>query len=204
MSHTGICGKPDLILSMTSSPDRAALRRQLRKQRVAITAQQRRAAEAALTRRLLAEPRLQRASSVSAYIACGSEIDPSHAIRGLSQRGKQLYFPRLRGPQMEFLPAQSRWRKNRHGIAEPKGGKARPLWSMSVVLVPLLGFDLQAQRIGQGGGYYDRALSRLRFRRPIVIGLAFDQQLCQSIPNEPWDQTLDAVITPSKTYNFRT
>ena len=73
---------------------------------------------------------------------------------------------------------------------------------MRFVLLPLLGFDHQGFRLGQGGGYYDRALASLRFRRPLLVGLAYDCQRVEVVPREAWDQPLDAVVTPTRIYRF--
>jgi 5-formyltetrahydrofolate cyclo-ligase len=64
------------------------------------------------------------------------------------------------------------------------------------MVVPLVAFDGSGQRLGMGGGYYDRYLLRLPEQTP-TIGIAFDQQLEKSLPIEPHDVALSAIITPS-------
>jgi 5-formyltetrahydrofolate cyclo-ligase len=67
-----------------------------------------------------------------------------------------------------------------------------------------VGVDRQGNRIGQGAGHYDRALQSLRADgSPRTIGLAWDVQLVESVPADPWDQPLDYVITPSRTIEIR-
>lgn len=183
---------------------RAELRRQLRKARVGIPTPKRRVAEKALQRSLLRCSNLRRAKHIAAYAAVGSEINPQHALMTLASQGHQIYYPRIRRSHMDFLTMRGAKSLNRHGIAEPKHGRPRPLWAMGAILIPLLGFDQSGQRLGQGGGYYDRALSKLRFKRPRIIGLAFDEQRCDQLPTASWDQPLDGVITPTHTYQFRT
>ena len=67
------------------------------------------------------------------------------------------------------------------------------------MLVPLSVFDARGERIGYGGGYYDRAIDRLRQKglQPVLIGIAFDCQEVASVPEEPHDVRLDAVLTES-------
>jgi len=79
-------------------------------------------------------------------------------------------------------------------MLQPCAGLTLRASHMDVLLLPLLGFDSQGTRLGQGGGYYDRALSHCRFR-PYRIGLGYAAQQVQTLPHEPWDQRLDAVIT---------
>lgn len=181
---------------------RQQLRRRLRSKRKAIPLRQRRACAQQLAQRLDRLTPLRHARHVAAYNAVGSEISLQAWIA--RQHHRRVYLPRLRSVQMDFVPASTQLQHNRHGIAEPRAGRPRPLWACSVILIPLLGFDPQGNRLGQGGGYYDRALARLRWRRPWLLGIAYDEQQCDAIPTQAWDQPLDGVITPTQTLLFRT
>ena len=67
-----------------------------------------------------------------------------------------------------------------------------------VLFLPLIGFTATGERLGQGGGHYDRWLAEHPGR--IAIGLAWDAQLCNELPGEPHDVALDAVVTPTRIY----
>ncbi len=68
-----------------------------------------------------------------------------------------------------------------------------------ILFVPLIGFTAAGERLGQGGGHYDRWLAE---HSPILaVGLAWDVQACDDLPTEPHDQRLDMVITPTRIYN---
>jgi 5-formyltetrahydrofolate cyclo-ligase len=108
-----------------------------------------------------------------------------------------------RKQRMEFV----RWdegtplRPNRFGIPEPadvRGGRIAPI-ALDIVVLPLLAVDRQGWRLGSGAGYYDRRLRHLRmprqWRRPRLIGLAYDFQRLGRIEHESWDVPLDAVLT---------
>ncbi|MBV7259815.1 5-formyltetrahydrofolate cyclo-ligase [Erythrobacter crassostreae] len=69
-----------------------------------------------------------------------------------------------------------------------------------VLFVPLIGFTADRERLGQGGGHYDRWLAEHPGR--ITIGLAWDAQLCEALPTEPHDIPLDAVVTPTRIYGL--
>lgn len=106
---------------------------------------------------------------------------------------------------MEFrIPnAQYRLSNNSYGIPEPDPETSMlcPLWTHSVIFMPLLAFDDHGNRIGMGGGYYDRALSKVQ-NRPLCIGLAHDLQYSRAIPAQAWDETMDAVITEKVIWAF--
>ena len=82
------------------------------------------------------------------------------------------------------------------GMMQP-GSNATALMP-DVLFVPLIGFTAEGDRLGQGGGHYDRYLSHHPGR--VAIGLAWDVQLCEELSTEPHDQRLDAVITPTRMY----
>jgi 5-formyltetrahydrofolate cyclo-ligase len=76
---------------------------------------------------------------------------------------------------------------------------AEPL-TPDVLFVPLVGFTPALERLGQGGGHYDRWLAEHPPR--LTIGLAWDVQACDTLPTEHHDQRLDAVITPTRIYGL--
>jgi 5-formyltetrahydrofolate cyclo-ligase len=81
-------------------------------------------------------------------------------------------------------------------MTQPPPGTARALRRLDLILLPLLGYDAQGQRLGQGGGYYDRTLARLgKARRPLRIGLAYACQQLATLPVEDHDRPLHAVLT---------
>ncbi len=82
------------------------------------------------------------------------------------------------------------------GMLQP-GEDAAP-FTPDVLFVPLIGFTAALDRLGQGGGHYDRWLAEHPPR--LAIGLAWDAQLCADLPTEPHDRRLDAVITPTRIY----
>ena len=112
---------------------------------------------------------------------------------------ERVALPQVIGTCLRFLPADAPQRRHRLGFAEPYGRRAWALWSLSVILIPLLGFDRKGNRLGQGGGHYDRALARLRPRRPWLLGIAHDVQEVSAIPTDVWDIPLDGIITPTRT-----
>lgn len=101
------------------------------------------------------------------------------------------------GMHFRLLRPGNTLQRNSMGIWEPAKVSRHPLpvWSFSMMLVPLVAFDTRGTRLGRGGGYYDATLARLERRRPLLVGYAHECQRVEYIPREPWDVPLDAVAT---------
>ncbi|MED6100638.1 5-formyltetrahydrofolate cyclo-ligase [Klebsiella pneumoniae] len=90
----------------------------------------------------------------------------------------------------------------RQQIREPKLDvrDVLPLAELDVLVTPLVAFDVSGQRLGMGGGFYDRTLQNWQQYRLQPVGYAHDCQQVDSLPSEEWDIPLPAVITPGKTW----
>ncbi|WP_308418769.1 5-formyltetrahydrofolate cyclo-ligase [Chitinibacter sp. GC72] len=191
------------MMSLASDLPKVELRSRLRKIRSAILPAQRQAAAWAVTRSKPVLQRLRPGKSIALYVPVGSEFPSWPLIFTALQRGCKVYLPRTPrfGRQLEFvrLNSQSQWQIGPYNIPVPSHPEVCSPRKLDTVFVPLLGFDSQLARLGQGGGYYDAtfAFRRLRrqWRKPKLIGLAFSSQRLAQLPLEPWDLRLDAVQT---------
>jgi len=187
---------------------RRALRRELRRRRRGLPEQARRQAALAAARNARALPWLRRARHLACYWPADGELDPRPLVERLLTPGKVAYLPVVRPDgRLWFAPwrAGVAWRLNRYGIPEPCG-QAVPARALDLILLPLVAFDVRGYRLGMGGGYYDRTLAFLRHRlrhRPRLVGLAYSWQEVASLPAEPWDVPLDAVVTEAGVRRFR-
>jgi len=141
---------------------------------------------------------LNETAVVAGYWPGRQEIDCRVLLEQLATIDRRLVMPvivspgqalefRLWHPEMQMVPG-------RFGIPEPPPS-AESL-SPDILLVPLIGFDRQGQRIGMGGGFYDRTLEALRAEKPVLaVGVAFAVQELPSIPVLPHDQPLDWIVT---------
>ncbi len=131
---------------------------------------------------------------VGAYWPIGSEIDPRPLMQALAASGARLALPVIEDGAMAFRAL------SREGDLVPQGfgtygpSPAAPRVTPDILLAPLAAFDAQGRRIGYGKGFYDRYLASLA-KKPLVIGLAFCAQEIGSIPAEPHDVPLNAVLT---------
>ena len=143
--------------------------------------------------------RVESAGRIAAYRAVRGEVSLGALLDG--PRSGCFTLPRVLGPNLEFVACHEgqRFAPGAFGILEPVDGEVVPLADHDAVLVPLVAFDEHCHRIGQGGGYYDRALASLPGgsdrSRPATIGVAYWFQQVARIPHDPWDVPLDAVAT---------
>jgi len=154
---------------------------------------------------------LLRDRRIGGYLAADGELDLAPMIRLLQQRGTLFHLPVLRAyPDGKLWFVRHRpdgpLIANRFGIPEPPfrhQGALLP-WTLDTLLLPLVAFDAECNRIGMGGGFYDRTLAYLRnrtvWRRPRLVGVAHECQRMPRLPLQPWDVPLDIVITESRIY----
>jgi 5-formyltetrahydrofolate cyclo-ligase len=164
----------------------------------------------AIARSLWQLPVMRRAGRIAAYQAFGGEIDCAPLIKRARAAGRELFLPVLHRGALRFAPftPSATLIRNRFGIDEPAVAPAhqRSGFSLDVVLTPLVAFDLSGNRLGMGGGYYDRSFAFRRqqqaWRRPLLIGLAHEFQLIETLHAEPWDIPLDIAVTETRVYTF--
>jgi 5-formyltetrahydrofolate cyclo-ligase len=135
------------------------------------------------------------------YLGLGSEIETRPLAEWLLQQGWTLALPSVEGDDGHMAFRQ--WEPGDLLVHDQIGLNApapsSPALEPDLVITPLLAFDREGRRLGQGGGYYDRALERLRARRPVfMLGLAYVGQETHGLPDEPHDQRLDAILTESE------
>lgn len=129
-------------------------------------------------------------SSFFVYASVGSEVDTAAIVARLKAAGKRVCLPRLFGKSMKAVRDEGTRRKNRFGIEEPKGEEDEPC---EVVLTPLLAFDACGNRLGYGGGFYDRYFKE--HPNAYRVGLAYEGQRAYLLPVDGRDEPLHAVIT---------
>ncbi|MCY4222579.1 MAG: 5-formyltetrahydrofolate cyclo-ligase [Thiotrichales bacterium] len=187
---------------METPAERRALRREIRRRRRSLSGPERRAAARALAARLARTRWFRNSRTIAVYLPNDAEIDLSRLVERAWAMGKRTYLPRLFGPRLWFLPfhARSVLAENRFSIPEPVAPtrrRIRPLF-LDLVLFPLVAFDERGNRLGMGGGYYDRTFEAVRrhaWPRPKRIGVAYEIQRVDALHAADWDIPLDAVVT---------
>lgn len=191
--------------------DRARQRRDLRRRRRALDPEFRLDAALSIARYLTAGLLLRRISRLAGYVAADAEADPGPFLAAARFRKRRVYLPvvgasgsgRLRftetGAGQPLSP-------NRFGIPEPLSGAVVSPLFLDLVLVPLVGVDDQGNRIGMGAGFYDRTFQflngRAGWRKPRLVGVAYECQRVARLAPSPWDVPLDAVVTEAGLHWF--
>jgi 5-formyltetrahydrofolate cyclo-ligase len=143
------------------------------------------------------------------YLSISSELPTVPLIAALHSHGHRVYVPlTLPDWKMRFVPLRGATPLRRRGafrLLEPCSTRPRlSARALDLIVLPLLAFDASGTRLGNGGGYYDRALAGPRVgRRPRLVGHAYAAQEMAGLPRERWDVTLDAVVTERGLRRFR-
>jgi 5-formyltetrahydrofolate cyclo-ligase len=186
---------------------RQQIRQQIRQRRRALTPEQQTQFALHAADRMMAYPPVLLAQTVAVFLSFDGELDTRPLIDQLWRAGKRVYLPVLHpfSPGnllfLHYHPS-SDLVVNRLNIREPKLDvrDVLPLSQLDVLVTPLVAFDAAGQRLGMGGGFYDRTLQNWRQHRLQPVGYAHDCQQVDALPTEQWDIPLPAVITPSKTW----
>jgi 5-formyltetrahydrofolate cyclo-ligase len=190
--------------------DKYTLRRQLKAARNALKPAARHKAARDSLRLALRHGLLLRSQRIGFYLPQGGEFDIHPLLNQALTMLRGCYLPMLprRGRMMRFgrVGRNTHMTKNRYGIPEPIDAKPLRARQLDLLLMPLVGFDLEGNRLGMGGGFYDATLAFMRHRRlwrkPRLVGIAYECQRVDRLPHEPWDMPLDAVLTERRLYRF--
>lgn len=187
--------------------DRHTIRTKIRQQRASLAPHLCSDYSMDICQHLLKSWLIQRAQRIAFYFPAGNEVDLSPLIEFAWASNKQVYLPilglRYTG-QLWFVPFKpdDQLCNNRLGIPEPvhdKRQRKTKLRDLDIIFMPLVAFDNCGNRIGMGGGFYDKTLANLRvtsgWQRPKRIGIGYSLQQVDSIPTEKWDIPLHAIAT---------
>lgn len=183
------------------------LRKQIRLQRQSLSPAEKAQADTALAQQYQQHLAHKGFRKIAIYLHQDGEVGTSNLIQQLFDQGCQLYLPKLYSEQsspLQFCSYQrdSKMENNCYGIPEPVDGELISINDLDLILLPLTAFDRRGHRLGMGGGYYDRALSRLSNRNTRIVGLAYDFQQQDECPVESFDQPLQMLLTPTGLLNF--
>ena len=146
----------------------------------------------------LALPVLQNKKVIAAYSSFGHEVVTQPLLANLLAAGFVLTLPVVdqQNQKMEFRRVDSleTLTPGVYGILEPHTGQLCSPEEIELLFIPGLAFDRQGNRLGRGGGYYDRYLPTVK-PNAVKIGLAFQLQIADALPVDPHDIKVDAVIT---------
>jgi 5-formyltetrahydrofolate cyclo-ligase len=183
--------------------EKRQIRRQILSLRDRMTKEEIAAKSRAVVERLTALDAVRQAGTVMAFMAFGSEVDLEGFVRWAWEAGKRVTVPHCRPDERGLTACRidgfAELAPGHYGIRAPRAAELRPVppGEIDTIVVPGAAFDRRGYRIGYGGGYYDRFL--LAASRAARIGAAFACQIVPTIPAEPHDIPVDAVVTEAET-----
>ncbi|VUD53843.1 5-formyltetrahydrofolate cyclo-ligase [Thalassocella blandensis] len=190
---------------MSSAHRKTHLRQKMRALRRALSQAQQKTASRRLCWRLSKHPAFKQAKTIAFYMASDGEISPWPLLKLALKQNKQVFLPAIRpnnGMEFRQFCEKRQLKKNQFNILEPHPSSVRiGSAQLDVILMPLVAFDAEGNRLGMGGGYYDRALSFKRsFKKagPTLIGLAHNLQEHPLIHTESWDIPLNFIATDAR------
>ena len=196
-------------LATTAEPDsvKPQIRAEMRAKRDALSDKERAAGARRIVERLLHHPDVHRAKTVLLYASYGSEVHTDDLAKELIKRGKAVAFPKI----TSIAGLMTLWRvKNldaliphTHGIRAPDVTRSQPIEPITVdcVIYPGIAFTKGLSRLGQGGGYYDRLTTKLA-DNCARIGICFETQLVDTLPQQTHDAKLHWVVTEVTVYPY--
>ncbi len=200
--------------SVSQSTDRRILRTRIRQARRALTPVERLLLAEQCARNLVNHALFRNATRIAVYLPADGELDTVPLLERAWRMGKQVFLPVLipHGENRLWFARyepDSTLQRNRFGILEPARAahdRISPL-ALDLVLTPLVAFDTAGNRLGMGGGYYDRSFGYLlrhsHWLRPRLVGIAYDFQRQPQLPRESWDVPLHAIATDQRLYLCR-
>ncbi len=200
-------------MASSTARQRALLRKELRSQRRQLSSDDRIRKSNALIAQVLRHRSYRQAQHIAFYSAFDGEVDVAALLLHAYNNNKHCYLPvlpKIAGQKMRFAPYHDGLvnKLNHFGISEPfyQARTMRAATKLDLVLMPLVGFDESGQRLGMGGGFYDRCFEfrriRTRWRKPMLLGVGFECQKVDCLVHETWDVAMDACVTENTWYTF--
>lgn len=185
--------------------DQSQLRQYGREIRASLDEPTREVASSVITKKVVASAWFQRAEYIGCYLSARDEVNTWEIISRSWKMKKRVFAPICeKTSRMQFheVSPDTDLCLNRYGIFEPVGGETVTARMLDIVIAPVVAFDREHNRIGMGGGYFDRTFSFLHHRsawlHPKLVGLAFACQQVQKITPNPWDIRLFGTITENE------
>lgn len=184
------------------NPAKSALRKQFRRARAQMGADERNAATENISR--LLKPYIKKGRKIGVYWPIGKELRLDGFVRAAQKRGAKLYLPYIepRSRRMWFTPypadgVKQERKRGRAKLHVPQfAGRKRRVHDLNLLLVPVVGMDRLGYRLGQAGGYYDATLAAMKYRlQAKTVGVGFACQLVDRLPVEAHDLPLDGFVS---------
>ena len=196
---------------------KAEIRRRINERLAGMNGEQRRLAADRAGGNLFRSPVWRGSQRLLIFMATAAEIDTEPVVRAALNEGKTVYIPRVVGAQLAFGTIDSLdddFESGPFGIREPPSSALN--WNPTafrepdLMIVPALAFDSRGNRLGRGGGFYDRFIASIQSgaapfgkRSALCFGFGYEQQLLENLPVEAHDRAMDGLVTEARVRMFR-
>ena len=192
------------MTEQTKAEERAQIRKEKKQARSGLSPEEREVKSALAVERLAASEVFRKAHTVMLYDHVGGELSLDTLLTHPAAAGKRFCYPLCvsRTEMISMVPGA--WQTGAYGIREPvreQSEEVRPE-EIDLVICPGTAFDPACNRMGMGGGYYDRYLPRCVNAR--VVMAAFEAQKVDQVPTDPWDRPMEMVFTEEAVYQKKT
>jgi 5-formyltetrahydrofolate cyclo-ligase len=179
--------------------DKITLRHELKQRLMQLSRQEIADKSKQICEHLANSPVYQNASVVMMFLSMPHEVDTTLLILNAWQQGKTVAVPKMSWEQRHMIPVEIKsletgLKVDRMGLRNPVSGIPVPFEEIDLVVTPGLGFDRQGNRLGRGGAFYDSFFTANKINAS-KWGVAFSEQLCESIIHDERDVPVDAVVT---------
>lgn len=144
-------------------------------------------------------PEFNSAKSILVYISKKEEVSTNQLINELLFAGKKVVVPYIRDDRIKLCEVgnECKFELGQFGVLEPTQDFIKPcnVTEIDCIVVPGVAFDLKRNRLGHGGGYFDKLLCNSNAKK---IGIAFDFQIVDELPTEEHDVKMDLVVTEER------
>jgi 5-formyltetrahydrofolate cyclo-ligase len=155
---------------------------------------------------LLSQEEFRDARKVMVYLALPAEADPGAVAQAAWREGKVVAAPKIDWDTETMSPAvisslDNHTTVGRHGVRSPDDGLVLGIEELDLIVAPALGIDLHGNRLGRGGGYYDRFLAQHGVRA-VICAMVFQEQMLEELPHAWHDRGVHMVVTDQQVMRF--
>lgn len=186
--------------------DKKELRKNIKLKLSELTAEKVKLKSSSIARKMMTMPEFKHAGVIMVFLSLPHEVDTASIILHAWQQGTMVAVPKISWEQRHMIPVQinsleTGFSTDGYGLKNPVTGVPVPLEDIDIVVTPGLCFDKKGNRLGRGGGYFDRFFANESLRA-LKCGVCFSSQLIEEVPTDDTDISIDCLVTEDEILRF--